>query len=1028
MNFSALSIRRPIPAILLFVMLTLCGLFSFQRMQIQDLPDIDLPAVTVAVVLPGATPTQMETEVTRKVESALATLSLVEHVSSSVIEGASETTLTFRLDKDMREAVEEVRSAVAAVRGSLPTDVRDPLIARVQASGTPILTYSVSAAAMDETDLSWFVDDTVAKALLNVPGIGTITRHGGVRREVLVALDATRLQSLGVTAADVSQQILLVQQDAAGGHGRVGGGEQSLRSVGTVQSAADLANLPIPLGSGLHSVRLGDLASVNDGVAERRSLALLDGRPVVSFQVMRAKGSSEVTVAEDVRAALAKLSAQHPNVRIAEVSDSVTFTQTQYEGSMRALYEGAVLTIIVVWLFLRDGRATFISAIALPLSAIPTFFVMYLLGYTLNMVTLLSLTLVVGVLVDDAIVEVENIVRHLNMGKTPFQAAMEAADEIGMAVIATSFALVAVFLPTAFIGGVSGRIFQQFGWTASVAVLASLVVARLLTPMMAAYLLKPAHAQAMARHDQAHPGPVMRRYLAWAGWCLAHPLKTCAASAVFFVLSMALAFSLPVDFIPAEDTHEITVNVTAPPGQGIEHTAALAEAVRAAAMQEPEVRSVFASIGLGAQLGGDGPTGIGDVDSASVLISLKKDKQRKRQAIEASLRQRLDRIPGARFAIGSGEPGEKYSVVLSGDDPAQLQAAARAIETEMRALPGFGNVSNSSSLMRPEIVIRRDPVRASDLGVSTLAISQVLRIATGAEYDTNLSKLQLPSRQVSIRVRLDERSRSDLDTLSRLRVNAKNGTVPLSSVATLALDAGPTRIDRLDRARHVTIDVELNGRPLGEAAAVIDALPSMQRLPASVKRLVVGELQAQQDLVINFSAAIVAGVLCVYFVLVLLLNNFLQPFTILSALPLAVGGAFAALWALDFGFSMPSMIGVMMLLGVVTKNSILLVDYAVLAQQRGLPRVEAVLEACSKRARPIVMTTVAMVFGMLPLALGLGGDSSFRAPMAVVVMGGLLSSTLLSLLVVPVVYTLVDAFRLRVRRIVQRKPLQQQPA
>ncbi|SMC23382.1 Multidrug efflux pump subunit AcrB [Andreprevotia lacus DSM 23236] len=1025
MNFSAWSIRRPIPSILLFVVLTLAGLLGFDRLQIRDLPDIDLPAITVGVVLPGATPSQMETEVTRKVENALAGLGQVDHIGSTVIEGASETTLTFRLNKNMQDAMEEVRNALSSIRASLPPDVRDPLISRVRTSGSPILTYAVDSASLDEVDLSWFVDDTLGKTLLSVSGVGQITRQGGVRREVAVELDPTRLKSLNVTAADVGNQILAVQQDAAGGHGRVGGGEQSLRAYGMARSVDDLANLPIPLAGGQQSVRLGDIAEVKDTTSERRNMALLNGKSVVSFQILMAKGASEVDVAARVRAAIAGLATRYPQVHINEVSSTVGFTQQQYDDSMRTLFEGMLLTVVVVWLFLRDWRATAISAVTLPLAVLPAFLVMYLLGYTLNTVTLLALTLVIGFLVDDAIVEVENIERHLHMGKTPFQAALDAADEIGLAVIATSLALVGVFLPMAFIGGASGVIFQQFGLTTSVAVLASLLVARLLTPMMAAYLLKAGVKLVPSAQPEApaEPGRLMRRYLRVLHWCLAHPRKTSVMAGAFFVLSLLFAATLPEDFIPADDSNEVTVNVTAPPGQTMDDTVAVVEAVRAAALHEPEVQSVFASIGLGSQLGGDSGAGIGDVDNATVLLTLKKDRQRSRQQVEAALRERLGHVPGARFSIGSGDSGEKYSMVLSGDDPVQLQSAALALARDMRGLQGFGNVSTTASLLRPEIVVHRNPTQAADLGVSTLALSQVLRVATDGEYDINLPKLNLPARQVPIRVRLDERSRRDLDALGQLRVPARSGTVPLATVASFSVESGPSRIERYNRSRNITVDMELNGRSLSDAAALVDALPAMKQLPPGVHRVEVGDLESQKELMSNFLFAILAGIVCVYVVLVLLFDDFLQPGTILSAVPLAAGGAFAALWICDFGFSMSSLIGIIMLVGVVTKNSILLVDYAIMAERdEGMSRTDAIVDACRKRARPIMMTTLAMVAGMLPMAFGLNGDASFRAPMAVVVIGGLLSSTVLSLLVVPVVYEMVDGLRLRGRRWFSRRP------
>lgn len=1015
MNFSAWSIHRPIPALLLFVILTICGLFSFNRMNIQELPDMEFPVITVGIVLPGATPIQMETEVTRKIEASLATLGAVEHISSTVVEGASETAITFHINKDMRDAIEEVRNAVSSIRASLPSDVRDPYIARVRTNGTPILTYAVSSDSMDEVDLSWFVDDVVGKTLLSVQGVGNVIRHGGVRREVLIELDPIRLQSLNVTASEVAQQVLLVQQDEAGGHGKVGGGEQSLRSVGRVNTVNDLANLPVSLGSKQHSIRLGDIASVRDDVSERRNLALLNGRKVVSFQVSKAQGASDVAVANEIRTAIQLLMKKHPRVHVEEVSNSVGFTEDQYKSSMRALYEGAILTVIVVWIFLRDSRATLISAISLLLSIIPTFLVMHLCGYTLNLVTLLALTLVIGVLVDDVIVELENIVRHMAMGKTPLQAAIDAADEIGVAVIATSFALVAVFLPTVFIGGLSGRIFQQFGWTTSVAVIGSLLVARLIAPMLCAYLLRSPSYEHQYRLDE---GMLGRRYLGLVLWCLAHPGKTYLTALAFFFVSFMLAVELPFDFIPAEDSHEITVNVTVPPGATIANTMSVVEAARQVAMKEPEVKSIFSSIGIGEQLGGNNFGGIGEVDTGVMILSLNTSRDRKRQKVEETLRSSFSRIPGARFSIGSGDSGEKYSVVLAGDESAVLQNTALQLAREMRGLSGFGIVSTSATMLRPEIVIRRDPVRASDLGVSTLAISQVLRVATGGDFDLNLAKLNLSTRQIPIRVRLDDKSRTDLEALSQLRMPGKVGPVPLSSVATLSLESGPSRIDRLDRSRVVTIDVELNGRPLSDAANLVDALPSMQKLPAGVSRVAIGDFKSQKEMAVNFFIAIVAGVVCVYMVLVLLLNDFWLPHTILSALPLSVVGAFSALWIFGYSFSLPSLVGIIMLMGVVTKNSILLVDYALIAQRDlQMSCHDAIVDACKKRARPVVMTTVAMVAGMLPMALGLQGDASFRAPMAVVVIGGLISSTFLSLIVVPVVYQSIDSMHKRILKL-----------
>ncbi|HEX5126895.1 MAG TPA: efflux RND transporter permease subunit, partial [Rhodocyclaceae bacterium] len=479
MNVSAWSIRNPIPSVLLFIMLTVVGLMGFRAMKIQNFPDIDLPTVQVTAALPGASPSQLETEVARKLENSMSTLQGLKHIYTDVQNGSVVLTVEFRLEKPTQEAVDDVRDAVSRVRSDLPGDLRDPVVSRMNLSGLPILTYAVASNRMDDEALSWFVDDTISKTILAVKGVGAVSRVGGVTREVHVDLDPDRLLALNTTASDISRQLRQIQQEASGGRGDIGGAEQSLRTIGTVATAQELAAMQITLSDGRH-VRLDQVANVSDTVAEKRSAALLDGKPVVGFEITRSRGAGETEVAAGVREALQKLKQNNPDISFTEAFNFVNPVQDNYDGSMALLYEGAILAIIVVWLFLRDWRATMVAATALPLSIIPAFAVMYLLNFSINVVTLLSLSLVVGVLVDDAIVEIENIMRHLTMGKTPYQAAMEAADEIGLAVIATTFTLIAVFLPTAFMGGVAGKFFVQFGWTAAVAVFFSLVVARML--------------------------------------------------------------------------------------------------------------------------------------------------------------------------------------------------------------------------------------------------------------------------------------------------------------------------------------------------------------------------------------------------------------------------------------------------------------------------------------------------------------------------------------------------------------------
>jgi multidrug efflux pump subunit AcrB len=1020
MNVSAWCIKNPIPSVMLFVMLTLAGLMGFQKMKIQQFPDIDLPTISITASLPGTAPAQMETEVARKIENAVASLQGVKNIYTKVQDGVASISVEFRLEKATQEALDDVRSAVSRVRSDLPAELRDPVISKIDLAGAPILTYTVSSTRMDDEALSWFVDNQVTKAMLAVRGVGSVARVGGVTREVRVELDPARLLALNATAADVSRQLRAVQQDAAGGRADVGGIEQSVRTIATVQSAEQLARLEVALSDG-RRIRLDQVATVKDTVAEQRSGALLNGKPVVGFEIVRSRGAGETDVADGVRAALEKVRTEHPDISITEAFNFVDPVVENYHGSMILLLEGAVLAVLVVWLFLRDWRATLVAATALPLSIIPAFAVMhYMFGFTLNVVTLLSMSLVVGILVDDAIVEIENIMRHLRMGKTPYQAAMEAADEIGLAVIATTFTLIAVFLPTAFMAGVPGKFFVQFGWTAAIAVFFSLVVARMLTPMMAAYILKPPKAE--------HKDPAwMTRYLGWAAGCLKHRWLTTLATGVFFVGSFALVKYLPTGFIPPDDLSQTQVTVTLPPGSTYAQTFAAAEQARELVQKNKHVKLVYTAVG-GGNTGADTFTpgaSLPEVRKATLTINMTPRGDRgglSKQAIEAELRQALAVLPGVRVKVGFGASAEKYVLVLAGDDGATLAAHAAVVERELRGIPGIGAVTSSSSLVRPELIVRPDTAKAADLGVTSAAIADTLRIATSGDYDQSLPKLNLSQRQVPIVVRLPAEARADLALLARLPVPGKNGPVMLGNVASLTIDSGPAEIDRYNRQRNVNFEIELNQQPLGAVKEAALALPSVKNLPAGVIQTEIGDAEAMGELFASFGLAMLTGVLCIYIVLVLLFKDFVQPVTILGALVLSIPGAFLALFITQTALSMPSMIGLIMLMGIATKNSILLVDYVILARRdMGMNRFDAVIDACHKRARPIIMTTIAMAAGMLPIALGLGTDPSFRAPMAIVVIGGLITSTFLSLLVIPVVFTFVDDLIQFMRRVFGRK-------
>jgi len=1017
MNFVTWSIRNPVPVIVLFIGLTVAGLISFPKLGVLDRPDIEFPAVIVTITYPGVAPTQMESEITRKVEDAVATIAGIEQMTSTVDEGASTTSIEFRFGTDLSAALDDVRDAVTRIRSDLPPDANEPIISRTTTAGGAIVTWSVASDSMSDTELSWFVDLTVTRELSAVPGMGRVTRVGGVAREIRVDLDPDRMAALGATASDVSRQLRRIQAEYPGGEGRLGGLEQTVRTTGIISNVYDLRSLPIALPDG-RSVRLDTIAEVRDQAGEQRSAALLDGRPVIGFEIVRSWGASALDVAKEAQGVVARLQEEYPQVKFAEASSQVGYIQESFDASMEMLIEGAILAIIVVWLFLRDWRATAVSAIALPLSIIPTFWAVWALGYSLNILTLLALSLVVGILVDDAIVEVENIVRHLRMGKKPKEAAMDAAIEIGLAVVATTLTICAVFIPVAFMSGIAGEFFGPFSFTVVVAVLTSLLVARTLTPMMAAYFLKP--------HDRPErPARIMGWYLERVRWCLAHRWTTLAVASVAIGSMLALGPFLSTAFSPAGSNGFTTLSVELAPGASLEDTLAVAETARKRLDPLPEVRSVYTTVGAQGGGGNRGPTSggsAGNVRRGSMVIQLDNPDGTRgaQQAFERKATEMLRDIPGARFNFQGGG-GSSLEVTLVGDEPNRLNLAAANVEREIRSMPGLGMITSSASLQKPEIVVRPHPERAAELGVTTETLSLVTRIATSGDVNMSLSKFNLDNRQIPILVRLNDKSRSDLERLQNLSVPGRSGPVPLANVADVSLGSGPAQITRVDRSRKITLNVNLNGQALGDTLGAIEALPAMRNLPDGVRLVPTGDARWIAEIFGEFALAMAIGVLAIYAVLVMLFHKFIQPVTILAALPPSAAGAVLALFLSGSDLAINTLIGLLMLMGIVSKNSILIVEYAIMAQRdQGLSRFDSLIDSCSKRARPIVMTTIAMIAGMTPIAMGWAGDPSFRAPMGIAVIGGLVVSTVMSLFIVPVVFTVVDDFQQWLSRITGR--------
>ena len=997
---SAWAIRNPIPVAVLFIALILAGMIAYTGLPVKQFPNVQFPLVVVTVTQNGAAPGELETQVTRPVEDALAGIPNVRNISSSVVQGVSTTSVEFDMGVSLQEKTDDVRARMDQARAQLPRDIDEPLVARIEMDSAPIVTYAVAAPDMSNVELSWFIDDTIARALQSRKGVGQVLRVGGVSREINVLVDPDRLAARGLTATQVNNALRAFNLDAPGGRVSVGGREQTIRVLGAVDTVNQLRALTIPTGTG-GFVNLTDVADIGDGSAEVRGFARLDGRPSVGFQVTKTREASDVAVDDEVIAEIARLEKTYPGVAFTRIFASVDETRASFHATEAVLLEGMILAALVVFVFLRDWRSTLITAFAMPVSLIPTFFVMKACGFSLNVVTLLALTLVIGILVDDAIVEIENIEKRVERGERPYQAALLGADSIGLAVVATTMAIVVVFTPVSFMPGIFGQFFREFGLTVSVAVLFSLVVARLLTPLMAAYFLK-------AKPHAKPRKPFEGRYRRVLEWALDHRIVAIIIGTILFIGSLAMLPLMKTAFIPSGDPDYISVTIEAPPGTTTGTMDGTIQRLTAMFRQDEAVRGVFASVG-GASADPFSGASSGSLTRATLTILLKEDRKITGEAFRARWRDGLRQIPDARVAFLGADGTAGFQQILTGDDPEALDRAAIELERQMRTLDVLADPRPATPPVGPEIVIRPRSEEAARLGVSVDSIAQIARVATVGDIDANVAKLNDGERRIPIRVRLPEGARADLDRIRNLRVpTASGGATTLESVADVDFQAGPARISRLNRQRQLTVEAELNGVELGQAIQAVNRLPIMKKLPDGVSPAALGNQEQMAEMFGGFLGAIFAGVAMIYGVLVLLFRSFFKPAVILSALPLAVGGAFLGLLTFGMALSIASLIGFLMLLGLAAKNSILLVEYAIEQERAGVSQREALLEACRERARPIVMTTLAMGAGMLPTALALEKGAEFRQPMAIAVIGGLITSTALSLILVPVVYEFVD--------------------
>ncbi len=1031
-NISAWSIKKPVPTIVLFLILTVVGWFSFMSLGIDINPNIDVPTVLIKVTQPGAGPAELESQVTKKIEDAVAGLGNIDFMISTVSDGNSKTTINFVLGTDSDRATNDVRNAIAQIRQDLPQDINDPIVERLEFSGGPVITYAVKSDQRSVEELSNLVDQTISRALLGVRGVAQIQRVGGVDREIRINLNPDRLQSLAITATQVNDQIRALNINLPGGRAEVGGSEQSIRTLGSATSVDILKTYEILLPQG-GSVPLSSLGTVEDKFADVRQAASLNNQPVVAFQVLRSTGSVLVTVEQGVKAAVKELEKTlPPDVKLDLIFTRADVVRQSYQSTIDELIQASVLAVIVILVFLRDWRATLITAVALPLSIIPTFAVQQSLGYTLNNMTLLALALAVGNLVDDAVVEIENMERHMAMGKSAWEAAFDSSDEVGLAVIASSATIIAVFLPVAFMGGIPGQFFQPFGVTVAVSTIFSTLVARMVTPMMGAYLLKDKQESGGGGAGEQGsrgaggvikifnfkftlPGsgngsrklitekrPGFQPYRSLLQWALRHRLTTIAIALAFFLASLMLVPLIPKGFVDDGDFGISNVSIEVPPGSTLEDVNKVVTQATDIIRQNPVVERVLATE---------------EINSATLTINLKPREERNisQKQFEEQVRPSFEQIPGARISFQSQSPGDSrkaLSIVLRSENPQALNQAADTLEKQMRSVAGLVEVSSSASLVKPEILVIPNPQRAADLGVTVQAIARTASLATIGDNDANLAKFNLSDRQIPIRVQIDPKARVDINTITNLQVPSQNGRlVPLVAVADIRFGSGPATINRYDRARQVAVEGNLQGISLGEAVQTINKLPVMQNLPPGVIQQPSGSAKIMQDIFGRFGGALGLALMCIYAILVLLYNNFLHPLSIMAALPFCLGGALVALMVAQKPLGIYALIGIVLLLGIVTKNSILLVDYTIINMQSGKTQRQALVESGVSRLRPILMTSLATIAGILPLALGIGAGSEVRQPMGIAIMGGFTTSTLLTLLVVPVIFSYIDNFQ-----------------
>lgn len=1000
---SAWAINNPMIPVLALIVAIIVGVMSYIKLPITQFPDVSIPVVSISAVQVGTQPEDMERQVTSKIESAVSNVAGVKRVTSTISEGMSSTVIEFQLGVDLTKAVQDVKDKVTGIRSELPAGLDEPVVSRFDVEGGAILTMAVESDTQDMAALTWVVDDKLKKSMTALKGVAKVTRQGGIDPEIRWTLDYDKVAARGLSISQI--QAALRNQFANGSAGFVYNGDSLMNlSFKGEKSITALNATTIAVNGSVYALR--DLGSVAQVPEKLRSIARVNGKPALVLEVFRSKGSSEVAVKKALISKIPSWEKQY-GLKMVTIQDQVKPIENSYHSTVSSFLEGTVLAVLVVWLFLRNWRATLISAMAIPFSAIPTFFILDWMGFTLNMVSMLALSLVSGILVDDAIVEIENIVRHRKMGKSPLQAAIDAADEIGLAVVATSAVIVAVFVPVSFMDGVVGQYFREFGITVAVSVICSLLVARFITPVMAAYF--------MTTEVAVHEPKWVQYYDKMLGWVLAHRIKTLLAGLLFIVLSGFAAKQVPTGFVTQSDNGVGVFSVKFSAGTSLPQADKTLQMLAYNIAALPEVKTVMSSAGDVSGNAMSVSTG-----TVRVVYVHKTERQRTTAELESVIIQKAKTIPGVEIS-GLRPDGQKaFGINLVANDTKTLYEYGEKLEKYLNTLPELQGVTSSLPKLKTEWQLHPRYDQMAKYGVTASQIMQELRMATQGETKASALKLKTEGRELALYVGFNkDLTVSDVRTLP---IVTQKGVVPLGNLASIELGTSPASLEKLNQTLQVSFSANLKeGVALGTALDKVRSSDIWSKKPAGIEEVQTGDAELIMDLFLSFGKAMALGIMYVYLTLVLLFRSPWKPFVVLWSLPLSVGGAVLGLMVAGQSLNMSALIGVLMLMGIVGKNAILLVDYAMEKEEsEGLPVKQAIAEAGHQRVQPIIMTTIAMIAGMIPVVLGLGDGSEFRIPMGAAVIGGLLTSTLLSLLFVPALYSvshdIVDWVKAKVQR------------